>query len=97
MTEKFRTPRKTGRRTCYDRLRARWLESRRCSRAAPAVSAAAQMMALFAFVFGRIPLVPALPAPAPYVPPPLSPGHARRIELAQCLGIPSRYVDVVLA
>lgn len=95
MTEKFRTPRKR-RRTCYDRLRARWLEGRRRQRAAPAVSAAAQMIAVFAFVFGRMPLVPAPPALAPYVPPPLSPGHARRLELARRLGIPSRYVDVVL-
>lgn len=97
MTEKFKTPRKRRRRTCYDRLRARWLESLRRQRAAPAVSAAAQMMTLFAFVFGRMPLVPALSAPAPYVPPPLSPGHARRIDLARRLGIPSRYLDAVLA
>ncbi|MBY4591956.1 hypothetical protein [Rhizobium redzepovicii] len=93
---KFNTPKKR-RRTCWDRLRARWLENRRRQRAAPAASAAAQLATIFMIVIGRMPLVPAAPAPASYVPPSLSPGQAQRIAIARRLGVPSRYVDVVLA
>lgn len=97
MNGKFKTPRKRRRRNCFDRLRARWLENRRRQRADPAASAVAQMMAMFVVLIGRMPLVPAVPLLAPYVAPPLSPGEAHRRQVARHLGIPSRYVDVVLA
>ncbi|WP_027992449.1 hypothetical protein [Sinorhizobium meliloti] len=84
-------------RTCYDRLRARLLEARRRRRSDSAASAAAQLAALFALIFGRTPLLPAGRGSSPYVPPPMSPVQARRNEAARRLGIPPRYVDVVLA
>lgn len=96
MTEKFKTPKRRPR-TCWDKLRARWLENRRRQRADRAMSAAAQLLALFMILLARMSLVPAAPVPAPYVPPPLSPGQARRTAIARSLGIPSRYVEVVLA
>ena len=89
--------RKTRRRTCYDKYRAKWLEHRRQRRTDPAVSAATQIIALLALLLGRIPLVPSVALPTPYVPPPPSPEHARRIALARRLRIPSRYVDVACA
>lgn len=92
----FKTPRKKRRRTCWDRLRARALESRRQRRTDPATSTAAQLLALFALVFGRMPLIPTAAVPAPYKPPPMSPRHACRLETSRRLGIPSRYVDIVL-
>jgi len=94
---KSKTPWKKRRRNCWDRLRARMLEVRRRRPADPAVSVAAQLLALFALIFGRMSVIPTIAAPAPYVPPPMSPGHAHRIETARRLGIPSRYVDIVLA
>jgi hypothetical protein len=96
MQQKSKTPRKR-RRTCYDRLRTRWLENRRRQRADPAASAAAQLVVLFMTLLGRIPLLPAAPVPALYVPPPVSPGQVQRNAIARRLGIPSRYLDVVLA
>jgi len=92
----LKTPRKKRRRTCWDRLRARVLESRRQRRTDPATSAAAQLLALFTLVAGRMPLVPTAAVLAPYTPPPISSGHARRVETARRLGMPSRYVDIVL-
>lgn len=83
------------RRTCYDRLRMRTLECRHMARPNPAQSAAQQLLALFVAVFGRIP-VPEL-APVRYTPPPMSPRHAQRLDLARRLGVPSRYVDIVLS
>lgn len=82
------------RRTCYDRLRMRMLERRRMARPNPAQSAARQLLALFVAVFGRIP-VPEL-VPVRYTPPPMSRRHAQRLDLARHLGVPSRYVDIVL-
>lgn len=96
MTYEFKTPR-WRRRTCYDRLRAMMLEARRRRRAHPAGSAAAQLLALFTILLGRMPLVPSVVIPTPYIPPPLSPGEAHRRGVARRLGIPSRYVDVVMA
>ncbi|WDZ77154.1 hypothetical protein PWG15_01180 [Ensifer adhaerens] len=58
---------------------------------------AVQLLALFATIFGRMPLVPNVVTPVPYVPPPLAPGEAYRRDIARRLGIPSRYVDVALA
>lgn len=83
------------RRTCYDRFRMRTLERRRMARPNPAQSAAQQLLALFVAVFARVP-VPEL-APVRYTPPPMSPRHAQRLDLARRLGVPSRYVDSVLA
>ncbi|MGO7911757.1 hypothetical protein ACC702_09300 [Rhizobium ruizarguesonis] len=97
MNGKIKTPKRKRRRNCYDRLRARLLEKRRRQRADPAASAIAQMMAVFVVLIGRMPLVPAVPLAAPYVPPPLSPGQAHRNAVARRLGVPSRYVDVALA
>lgn len=88
--------RKRRRRTCYDKMRAYWLEQRRQRRADPAASAVAQLLALFTFLFGRVTTAPVVPVPNSYVPPPMSDGHTRRIELGRRLGIPSRYVDIVL-
>ena len=47
-------------------------------------------------LFGRV--SEAVPAPSyvPYCPPPLSPTAARRAELSKRLGIPVRYVDIVM-
>lgn len=95
-TEKFKTPRAKKRRTCWDQLRARMLESRRQRRGDPATSTAAQLLAVFALLFGRMPLIPNAAVPALYTPPLTSPGHARRAEIARRLGIPSRCVDIVL-
>lgn len=93
---KYKTgPRKN--RTCWDKLRAQILEARRRRRNDPATSAATQLVALFTLIFGRMPLLPAGTVSAPYLPPSMSPRHARRIEIARRLGIPTRYVDVTLA
>ncbi|WP_313196578.1 hypothetical protein [Shinella zoogloeoides] len=83
------------RRSCYDRLRMRMIERRRMARTNPAQSAAQQLLALLAVVFGRVP-VPEL-TPVRYTPPPMSPHHAQRLNLARRLGVPSRYVDIVLS
>ena len=83
------------RRTCYDWLRMRTLERNRIARPNPAQSAAQQLLALFAVVFARVP-VPEL-VPVRYRPPPMSPRHAQRLDLARGLGVPSRYVDIVLS
>lgn len=83
------------RRSCYDRLRMRALERCRMARANPAQSAAQQLFSLFVVVFGRVP-VPE-PIPMRYTPPPMSPRHAQRLDLARRLDVPSRYVDIVLS
>lgn len=83
------------RRSCYDRLRMRVLEHRRLARPNPAQSAAQQLLALFVAIFGRVP-VPEL-SPVRYAPPPMSPCHAQRLDLARPLNVPSRYVDIVLS
>ena len=83
------------RRSCYDRLRMRMLERRRMTRTNPVQTAAQQLLALFVAIFGRI-SAPELP-PARYVAPPLSLQHAQRRDLARRLGVPTRYVDIVLA
>jgi len=94
---KSKTSQRKRRRTCWDRLRARRLESRRRGQADLATSVVMQLLALFAMLFGRMPLVPNIPMPVPYTPPPLSPGEAYRRGVARRLGVPSRYVDIVLA
>lgn len=80
------------RRSCYDRLRMRMIERRRARRANPA---ALQLLALFSFVL-RGATLPTQPSPR-YTPPPMSPRHAQRIELARRLDVAPRYVDVVLS
>lgn len=87
--------RQKRRRNCWDRFRKRMYETRRARHADPAQLAAAQLLGLFMLIFGRMPVQPL--APAPYVAPPMSPGHARRIETARRLGVGVRYVDVVMA
>lgn len=47
-------------------------------------------------LFGRVPEAVPAPANVPYRPPPLSPTAARRAELSKRLGIPVRYVDIVM-
>lgn len=86
---------KKRRRTCYDRARKRWLEARRAQTHNPAASAALQLLGVFGFVFGRMPI--AAPMPAPYVAPPMSPRQEQRNEAARRLGIPTRYLDIVLS
>lgn len=83
------------RRSCYDRLRMRMIERRRARRANPAQSAALQLLALFSFVV-RGASSAALPQPS-YTPPPMSPRHAQRLELARRLDVAPRYVDIVLS
>lgn len=83
------------RRTCYDRERKRWLETRRARTNNPAASAALQLLGILGFLFGRMPT--AAPMPAPHVAPPMSPKQAQRNEAARRLGIPTRYLDVVLS
>lgn len=83
------------RRSCYDRFRMRMIEHRRARRANPAQSAALQLLALFSFVV-RGASSATLPPPS-YTPPPMSPRHAQRLEIARRLDVPPRYVDVVLS
>lgn len=92
-----KTPPPKRRRTCWDRLRARRLSSQRRRQADPATTAVMQLVTLFAMLFGRMPLAPNTPMSAPYTPPPLSPREAHRRGVARHLGIPTRYVDVVLS
>lgn len=91
----LKKPRRTRRRTCYDRLRARMITARRARRANPAASAAAQLLAIFTAMAGRIPLTP--PAPVRYAAPSVSPVCAERKQLAQRLGVPIRYVEITMA
>lgn len=86
---------KKRRRTCYDRARKRWLEARRAQTHNPAASAALRLLGVFGFVFGRMPI--AAPMPTPYVAPPMSPRQEQRNETARRLGIPTRYLDIVLS
>jgi hypothetical protein len=83
-------------RNCFDRLRAFFYKARRKRIANPASSISIQLLALFAMLFGRV--SEAVPAPSyvPYCPPPLSPTAARRAELSKRLGIPVRYIDIVM-
>ncbi len=82
-------------RTCYDRVRKRWLETRRVRTNNPAASAALQLLGIFGFMFGRMPI--ATPMPVLYVAPPMSPRQEQRNETARRLGVPARYLDIVLS
>lgn len=86
------TRRHKRRRSCYDRARNRLLRARRAQRNNPAASAALQMLGIFGFLFGRMPIA----TPAPYVAPPMLPRQEQRNEIARRLGVPTRYLDVVL-
>lgn len=86
---------KKRRRTCYDRARKRWLEARRAQMNNPAASTALQLLGVFGFLIGRMPI--ATPMPVPYVAPPMSPRQEQRNETARRLGVPTRYLDIVLA
>jgi hypothetical protein len=86
--------REEKKRTCRDRLRAHLLEARRRHRGNPAASVAAQIAALFAFIVGRMPLSP--PIPAEYSAPPVSPAWAERKAKAERLGVPARYLHIVM-
>jgi len=90
-------PRRRKRRTCYDRARKRWLDARRAPTSNPAASAAVQLLGIFGFLVGRMPIAAPMPAPQSYVAPPMSPRYARRIEAARRLGVPARYLDIVIA
>lgn len=93
---KGRNPQRRKRRTCYDRARKRWLDFRRTTATNPASSAAVQLLGIFGFLVGRIPITAPQPAPPRYVAPPMSPRYAQRIEAARHLGVPTRYLDIVL-
>lgn len=82
------------RRTCYDRTRMHWLQARRSQATNPAASAAIQLLGIFGFLFGRMPIT--TPMPARYVAPSMSPKQQQRIDAARHLGIPTRYLDIVL-
>ena len=86
-------PGRKRRRTCYDRERKRWLETRRARN--PAASAALQLLGILGFLFGRVPIT--APTPARYVAPPMSPRQTQRNEAARHLGVPTRYLDIVLS
>jgi len=86
---------KKRRRTCYDRARKRWLEARRVQTNNPAASAVLQLLGVFGFVIGRMPV--ATPMSVPYVAPPMSPRQEQRNETARRLGVPTRYLDIVLS
>ena len=86
-----RSPRK--RRTCYDKVRMRVHVARRAN---PAASASLQLLAILATIFAVLP-IPIITKSTPYLAPPMSPGQKRRNEFARRLGVPARYVDVVLA
>jgi hypothetical protein len=88
-------PRRRKRRTCYDRLRRRWLETRRARTSNPAASAVLQLLGVFSFLSCRMPIV--VSTPVPYIAPPMSPGQAQRIDTARRLGVPVRYLDLVLS
>lgn len=85
---------KKGQRTCYDRARKRWLEVRR-AQTNPAASAALQLLGIFGFMFRRMPI--SKPMPVLYVAPPMSPRQEQRNETARRLGVPTRYLDIVLS
>ncbi len=91
----LKTPRRKRRRTCYDRLRARIISARRARRGNPAASAAGQLLTIFAAIVGRMSLAP--PALLRYAAPPATPTWLKRKEMAQRLGIPVRYLDVIMA
>ncbi len=91
----LKTPSRKRLRTCFDRLRARMITARRARRANPAASAAAQLLAIFTALVGRMPLTP--PAPVRYIAPSVSPAWAERKQLAQGLGVPVRYVEIIMA
>lgn len=89
------SPKRRRRRSCYDRFRMRIIEHRRARQSNPAKSAALQLLAMFSFILKR---GTALTQPSPrYTPPPMSPRHAQRLELARRLDVAPRYVDVVLS
>lgn len=93
---KDQQPQRRKRRTCYDQFRKRWLKNRRARAANPAASAAMQLLGIFGFLVGRMPIIAPMPMPQRYVAPPMSPRHAQRIETARHLGVPTRYLDIVL-
>ncbi len=88
---------KRKRRNCYHRLRARYIEAQRARRGNPTASAATQLLAIFAVVIGRAPLLPATPVSHRYSPPQLSPAAAHRTAMARRMGVPVRYLDLVLS
>lgn len=91
---KAQNPKRKSRRTCYDRARKRWLDARRAQSNNPAASVALQLLGVFGFVVGRMPI--ATPMPAPYVAPAISARQEQRNEAARRLGVPTRYLDIVL-
>lgn len=94
---KDQNPRRQKRRTCYDQFRKRWRDARRAPSSNPAASAATQLLAIFSFLVGRTPIASPMPAPQRYAAPPMSPRYAQRIEAARRLGVPTRYLDIVIA
>lgn len=88
---------KRKRRNCYHKLRARYIEAQRARRGNPAASAATQLLAIFAVVLGRAPLLTTTPVSHRYSPPQLSPAAAHRTAMARRMGVPVRYLDLVLS
>lgn len=86
---------KARRRTCYDRARKRWLEARRAQARNPAAAIAMQLLGVFGFALGRMPIT--TPMPTLHVAPTMSPRQEERRETARRLGIPTRYLDSVLS
>lgn len=88
---------KSRKRNCYDRLRARFITAKRARRTDPAASAAMQLLAVFTMVFGRMPISIPAPAHVPYSPRRPSPAALDRAEMARRLGVPVRYLGLVLS
>jgi len=90
-------PQRRKRRTCYDRLRKRSLGARRAPPSNPAASAATQLLGILGFILRRVPITVPMPTPQRYVAPPISPRQVQRIVASRRLGVPTRYLDIVLA
>lgn len=93
---KHQNQRRRKRRTCSDRLRKRWLDARRAPTSNPAASAALQFLGIFGFILERVPIAAPMTNPQRYVAPAMSPRQVQRIDAARRLGVPRRYLDIVL-
>lgn len=88
--------RRRKRRTCFDQLRKRLLDARRKPTSNPAATVATQLLGIFGFILGSVPIASPMPAPQRYVAPTMSPRSIQRLEAARRLGVSPRYLDIVL-
>ncbi len=93
----MKDPNLKKRRTCRDRFRAQMMTASKMRQAHPAASVTSQLGILLLAAFGRLPILMPAPTCRPtYVSPPLSPGMAENICVAERLGVAVRYVPIVL-